>query len=173
MNASSNTELLIFILLVLFLLVAVTVVPVSNVALNKPVSMSSQYDSLRPASYAVDGNLHSSDLTCAITKMDPTSPWLLVDLLFEYHILYVRIKNRKCHHCYIRSQPFDVRVGNSNLTGGTSNDFCVQQGSIPTENTLKRFDCPQGTRGRYISFHTPSNQSYLELCELEAYGVPA
>ena len=132
--------------------------------------MSSIYSRYTVASNAVDGSFDSSTGKCAITKMDPTSPWLLVDLLFEYHILYVRIKNRNCP-CYSRSQPFDVRVGNSSQNGGASNDFCVQQGSISTKSTMKRFDCPQGTRGRYISFHTPSNQSYLEICELEAYGI--
>ena len=172
MNVSSNTVLLISNLLVFFLLAAVTFDPVSNVALNKSASMSSQYDSTAVASNAVDGNLYSSHGTCAITKKDSTSPWLLVDLLSEYRILYVRIKNRK-QEGYNRSNPFDVRVGNSNQNGGTSNDFCVQQGSILTADTLMRFNCPQGTRGRYISFHTPPNQSYLELCELEAYGVPA
>ena len=147
-------------------------ISVSNVALNKPVSMSSIYNQDTVASNAVDGSLHSQWRNCAVTKKDYTSPWLLIDLLFEYHILYVRIQNRQGHH-YLRSQPFDVRVGSSNEAGGIANDFCVQQGSIPAENTMKRFDCPQGTRGRYISFHTPPNQSYLELCELEAYGVPA
>ena len=132
--------------------------------------MSSLYDPSSVASNAVDGSLDSQWRKCAVTEEEPTSPWLLVDLLFEYHILYVRIQNRVGEH-YARSQPFDVRVGNNNQTGGTANGFCVQQGSIPTQNTMKRFDCPQGTRGRYISFHTPPNQSLLELCELEAYGV--
>ena len=147
-----------------------TFISVSNVALNKPVSMSSQFDSHTVASNAVDGNPHSSHWTCAITKRESISPWLLVDLLSQYHILYVRIKNRN-YYKFKRSQPFDVRVGNSNQYGGIANEFCVQQGSIPTKDTMMRFDCPQGTRGRYISFHTPPNQSYLELCELEAYGV--
>ena len=147
--------------------------PVSNVALNKPASMSSNYDSINVASNAVDGNLYSSHGTCAFTQKEPTSPWLLVDLLSEYRILYVRVKNRQKYIHVARSQPFDVRVGNNNQNGGALNDFCVQQGSIPTANTLKRFDCPQGTRGRYISFHTPPDQSQLDLCELEAYGIPA
>ena len=146
---------------------------VHNVALNKPVSMSSTYDRNTVASNAVDGNLLSSHWTCASTKLEATSPWLLVDLLDQYHILYVRIKNREDLSYIQRSQPFDVRVGNSNQNGGISNDFCVHQGSIPTVDTIKRFDCPQGTRGRYISFHTPPNQSHLELCELEAYGPEA
>ena len=102
--------------------------------------MSSLYDYSTVASNAVDGNLDSQWKKCAITKMDTTSPWLLVDLLFEYHILYVRIKNRNCP-CYTRSQPFDVRVGNNNQNGGIYNAFCVQQGSIPTQNTMKIFDC--------------------------------
>ena len=135
--------------------------------------MSSLYDQYTVASNAVDGNLFSSHRTCAITKLETTSPWLLLDLLAQYHILYVRIKNRKHLTSLRSSQPFDVRVGNSNQNGGISNDFCVHQGSIPTVDTIKRFDCPQGTRGRYISFHTPPNQSHLELCELEAYGPEA
>ena len=139
-------------------------ISVSNVALNKPASMSSLWRHNTVASNAVDGKP-----TISMTKLERTSPWLLVDLLIEYHILYVRIKNRNFAD-YTRSQPFDVRVGSNNQTGGTSNNFCVHQGSIPTKNTLQRFDCPQGTRGRYISFHTPPNHSYLDLCELEAYG---
>ena len=130
-------------------------VPV-NLALKKPVSMSSLYDQNTVALNAVDGNLF---LGC-----------VLVDLLDQYDILYVRIKNRKHQLSLNRSQPFDVRVGNSNQNGGISNDFCVHQESILTLDTIKRFDCPQGTRGRYISFHTPPVKSYLELCELEAYG---
>ena len=114
---------------------------VANVALNKPASMSSQCDSSTVASNALDGGLSTSHTTCALTKKDLTSPWLIVDLLSEYHILYVRIINREHQH----SQPFDVRVGNNNQNGGTSNNFCVQQGSIPTKDTMMRFDCPRGT----------------------------
>ena len=124
------------------------------------------------ASNAVDGSLDSSWPNCAITLDSPISPWLLVDLLSEYHIQYVRIKNLK-HANLERFQPFDVRVGNNNQNGGISNDFCVHQGNIPTKDTMKRFDCPQGTRGRYISFLPTANHSRVELCELEAYGVKA
>ena len=133
--------------------------------------MSSQYDADTVPSNAVDGNLFSRHYTCAITKRTSASPWLLVDLLTDYIILYVRIKNRNHKPSLTQSQPFDVRVGNSNQTGGISNGYCVKQGRIPKVNTLMRFNCSQGTRGRYISFHTPPSTSYLELCELEAYGV--
>ena len=133
--------------------------------------MSSLYDARTVASNAVDGNLYSNHRTCAITKRTSASPWLLVDLLADYSILYVRIKNRKYTHALSRSQPFDVRVGNSNQTGVISNGYCVKQVRIPKVDTLMRFNCSQGTRGRYISFHTPPSTSYLELCELEAYGV--
>ena len=155
-----------------FFLVAVDV-PISNVALNKPVSVSSIYDSYAVASNAVDGSLSSSHGSCVLTQRESTPPWLLVDLLSEYRILYVQIQNKNVYSHVVRSQPFDVRVGNNNQNGGTLNHFCVQQGSIPTADTLKRFDCPQGTRGRYISFHTPATTSNLDLCELEAYGIPA
>ena len=146
-------------------------ISVSNVALNKSASMSSIYGPISAGTNAVDGNLDSYWQNCALTTKESTSPWLLIDLLSEYQILYVQVKNREIRNRIARSQPFDVRVGNNNQNGGISNDFCVQQGSIPTEDTLMRFDCPQGTRGRYISFHTPPKKSYLDLCELEAYGV--
>ena len=54
--------------------------------------MSSQFDQRTVASNAVDGSLSPYHETCALTKIESTSPWLLVDLLSEYHILYVRIK---------------------------------------------------------------------------------
>ena len=132
--------------------------------------MSSLYQSTTAASKAVDGDRQPGNEKCACTLAEPTSPWLLVDLLSEYHIMYVQTQNRRKYRLAARSQPFDVRVGNSNQTVEASNDFCVQQGSIPTANKLKRFDCPQGTRGRYVSFHTPARTSRLDLCELEAYG---
>ena len=144
-------------------------ISVTNVALNKPVSISSATYPQPVESNAVDGNLDSSWSSCAITLDSPISPWLLIDLLSEYHIQYVRIKNLK-HANLQRFQPFDVRIGSNNQNGGKSNGFCVQQGSIPTKDTMKRFDCPQGTRGRYISFLPTANQSRVELCELEAYG---
>ena len=133
--------------------------------------MSSQFDQRTVASNAVDGSLSPYHETCALTKIESTSPWLLVDLLSEYHILYVRIKNRNVYEYAARSQPFDVRVGNNNQTGGIANGLCVHQGTIATADTLRRFGCLQGTRGRYISFHAPPNKSYLDLCELEAYGI--
>ena len=132
--------------------------------------MSSQYRPYTVASNAVDGNRDSGWQRCALTRRGSSSPWLLVDLLSEYHIRFVRVKNRD-HEISFRSQPFDVRVGNNNQNGGVENGFCVHQGRIPTLATLKRFDCPPGTRGRYVSFHTPPNTSALELCELEAYGI--
>ena len=133
--------------------------------------MSSLHDATTVASNAVDGNLYSHHRTCAITRKGDSSPWLLVDLLADYNILYIRIKPRRYEISLSRSQPFDVRVGNSNQAGGNSNGYCIKQGRVPKVNTLTRFNCSQGTRGRYISFHTPPIKSFLELCELEAYGV--
>ena len=135
--------------------------------------MSSLYDSRTVASNAVDGNLLSHHSTCAITKKEIISPWLLIDLLSEYYVIYVRIKNRAHSKAIMRSQPFDVRVGNSNQNGGVSNNYCFKQGSIATADTLARFNCFQDTKGRYVSFHTPPNQSLLEICELEVYGYLA
>ena len=134
--------------------------------------MSSVYDSSRAARNAVDGSLASGKGHCAIAKKQRTSPWLIIDLGTKHYIHHVQIKNRK-YSFSSRSQPFDVRVGDSSKNGGVSNDYCVKQGSIATVDTLKRFDCPKKLFGRYVSFHTPAGTSLLELCELEAYGYPS
>ena len=115
----------------------------------------------------MDGNLLTS---CAMTHIvASTQPWLLVDLEAEYQVFYVMIAN---NGAFTRSEPVDIRVGNSNANGGISNPFCVEKCKRGDNTALKRFDCPPGTKGRYVSFHTPPAKSHLDLCELEVYGIP-
>ena len=127
--------------------------------------MSSVYDRTTVPSNVNDGALVVGHSTCALTHKE-ASPWWIVELLGEYQVLYVRILNRLLG----RSQPFDVRVGNSYQDGGVSNNYCVEQKSNSIANTLIRFDCPYGTKGRYVSYHTAPHISYLDLCEVEVYG---
>ena len=140
----------------------------TNVALNKPVQASSIYDSKIKPENAVDGNLHSSHGTCTLTRTSSIS-WLKVDLEAEHNVFYVQIKSRENWNDVRRFQPFDVLIGNSNENGGASNQFCFQQCNHDTANSLKRFDCPPGTKGRYASFFTGLN-NHLDLCEIEVYG---
>ena len=141
----------------------------TNVALNKPVQASSVHDKSTIPQNAVDGNLHSSHGTCALTQRTSSRSWLKVDLKAEYNVFYVQIKGRENEGAMQRSQPFDVLIGNSNENGGASNQYCFQQCKHDAVNSLKRFDCPPGTKGRYASFFTRVN-THLDLCELEVYG---
>ena len=85
----------------------------------------------------------------------------------------MKVGNREKLRAIKRSEPVDIRVGNSNANGGRSNPFCVEQCKRGGINALKRFDCPPGTKGRYVGFYTPPVTSHLDLCELEVYGIPA
>ena len=66
----------------------------SNVALNKPVTMSSYYDGA-PGSLAVDGEKIGDwyDDGCASTNPE-INPWITVDLETQYAISSVYILNR-------------------------------------------------------------------------------
>ena len=139
----------------------------ANLALQKPAFASSQFDSDTKASNAVDGNLRGTHAECALTRSADTEQWWYVDLQHKARIFYVKIKNRDDYG--IRSHPFDVRVGDNRGIATTQNSYCVKQQSMLMRGTFKQFDCPCDMYGRYISFHTILH-SYMDLCELEAYG---
>lgn len=134
-------------------------------AFKKSVTMSSIYDQNTIPSNAVDGDLSTSHVKSSLTKSENEYPWLMVDLGAVYEIMLVKVINRESG----RSEPFDIRIGNSAVNGGELNDYCVTQCRIGQVKSLTRYDCPPGTRGRYASFRTPF-KTYLDLCELEVYG---
>lgn len=131
--------------------------------------MSSVYDGSTIAKNSVDGRTVSTHALCSLTKLTNDRPWLMVDLGVEYRILYVKVKSRECIKCVRRSEPFDILVGNNDDNGGVRNGHCVQKAHVGAADTLKRFNCSSNALGRYVSYVTPA-KSYLDLCELEAYG---
>ena len=141
----------------------------TNIALNKPAILSTQYDSTTVPENAVDGNLFSSHQTCAITSRAGHPPWFRVDLLQRARIISVALKSRRSWCCWNRMNPFDVRIGDSLENDGRVNPKCVSEGRFTTANQYRSFECPDALCGRYvIVFAEKSN--LIELCELEVYG---
>ena len=93
-----------------------------NVAFQKSTRQSSSYSGeFRPSSLAVDGNTNPDYIqgSCSTTE-EEDDPWWMVDLGIEYPVERVLVTSRgDC--CVDRIQGFEVRIGNSDQTGGIQN----------------------------------------------------
>ena len=137
-------------------------------AYKQPADASSQYDKSTKPENAVDGNLFGWHSNCVLTKANDGKQWWYVDLTKRAIIFYVKIKSRDdC--CYGRANPFDVRVGDKKGDAAVTNDYCVEQQSLPNYAVFKRFDCLSDVSGQYVSFHSKPYR-YMDLCEFEVYG---
>ena len=138
-----------------------------NLALNKPVTMSTQYDVNTKASNAVDGNRISSHVLCAITTPS-TKGWLRIDLQNRVQVQKVGVKNRIGG--YKRLGIFHITVGDSSEDGGITNPYCVQFVTIPAPDQFLFFHCSAIVHGRYVTVFK-QNIGILEICEVEVYGI--
>ncbi|XP_068136061.1 uncharacterized protein [Hyperolius riggenbachi] len=141
-----------------------------NVAPNGVASQSSTLDGLTSAKNAIDGNLdnnyHSS--SCAHTGND-VSPWWRVDLLQPHTISKVVITNRgDC--CWERLTGASILIGNSTENNGNNNPSCAEISFIQNSGALT-FQCNYMV-GRYVNIVIRGKQRYLQLCEVQVFGVP-
>ncbi|XP_062986057.1 fucolectin-like [Elgaria multicarinata webbii] len=151
------------------LLRAVSLVP--NLARGRPAFQSSIYPSPKNpvAERAVDGNCGGDFYTslCVHTKYD-YCPWWYVDLGDQYDISAVVVKNREdC--CGDRLKGAQIHVGDSVDANGQCSFLC---GTI-TDNSLgsiSTIHC-NGRKGRYVSVSIPGRAEFLQICEVEVYGV--
>eukprot|EP00112_Aurelia_sp_Birch-Aquarium-sp1_P017439 Seg4041.4 transcript_id=Seg4041.4/GoldUCD/mRNA.D3Y31 product=Fucolectin-4 protein_id=Seg4041.4/GoldUCD/D3Y31 len=141
----------------------------TNIGLNKPATLSTQWDSTTIPENAVDGNLFSIHQKCAITLRAGRPPWFRVDLLQKACIKSVALKNRKNGCCWNRMNPFDVRIGDSLENDGRVNLKCVSGGSFTIPDQYRSFECPKIMCGRYVMVFAET-ASLMEICELEVYG---
>nr|AJA37868.1 fucolectin-related protein [Littorina littorea] len=152
----------------------------SNVALNKPATQSTNHGDSEKAQLAVDGNKATHINYCTHTAdkgLDPNSyRWWRVDLegLFEVHA--VVITNRgDC--CGFRLANFDILVS-SHLTDPSqywpdTSALCLHRGPQIADGATERLDCSQPTAGRYVTLLISQASEPLHFCELEVLGVPA
>ncbi|XP_068089306.1 uncharacterized protein [Hyperolius riggenbachi] len=142
-----------------------------NVALNGQASQSSSYNAVSSANKAIDGNLNSNFFSgsCACTNND-VSPWWRVDLLQPHKISKIVITNRgDC--CWDRLAGANILVGNSLENSGNNNPSCAVISSIQNNGALT-FQCNDMV-GQYVNVVITGKQQYLQLCEVQVFGVPS
>ena len=138
-----------------------------NIAVGKATDQSS---TLLRSSYANNGNINCREqgfLRWSSTFYD-LNPYWTVDLNRIAVVLYVTVTNRNDGQGW-RINPLDIRVGNTTANGGLSNSVCVSGATLSSTGETKNFTCPE-TEGRYVSIHL-SRKQYLQLCEVEVYGI--
>ena len=140
-----------------------------NVAVGKPAEQSTTIHHFQ-SSYANDGNKKCREhrsYRLSSTNLDSNTYWR-IDLQRSAVVLNVTVKNRDDSHGD-RINPFDIRVGYTTANGGLSNPVCVSGARLSSTGEMKNFTCPE-TEGRYVSIHI-SRREYLQLCEVEVYGI--
>ena len=140
-----------------------------NIAVGKATEQSSTLTFFR-SSYANNGNINCIEqgkLRWSSTNHD-LNPYWEVDLNRIAVVLYVTVTNRNDGEGW-RINPFDIRVGNTTANGGLNNSICVSGATLSRTGEMKNFTCPE-TEGRYVSIHL-SRKQYLQLCEVEVYGI--
>ncbi|XP_070539351.1 uncharacterized protein [Ptychodera flava] len=142
---------------------------VINAALKMTAEQSSDYPNA-PARLAVDGikNTNFWFWSCSQTDLE-FEPWWRVDLGKNYTVYRVTIANRQdC--CGERLSSAAVYVGRSRdskeLCGVITYEHLVNNSAIITVS------CKAPLIGRYVSIQLVNQTEYLNLCEVEVYGIP-
>ncbi|XP_073529896.1 fucolectin-4-like [Phyllobates terribilis] len=158
-----------------WLMTGITAQTLKNVALRGRATQSSLYYSidygyLFNAINAIDGNLNSFYKygSCSSTNLED-SPWWRVDLLDPHKISYIAITSRgDC--CGDRLNGGLILVGNSEDNNANNNPSCAEINAI-TNGATQTFQC-NGMIGRYVNIILPGRHQYLQLCEVQVFGVP-
>ncbi|KAM4693039.1 fucolectin-like [Discoglossus pictus] len=119
---------------------------------------------------AIDGNKDSdyNHGSCTHTNAED-NPWWRVDLLRDYHIVYIKITNRgDC--CGDRLIGAEILVGNSLQNNGNDNTRCAVINAI-TDGQTQTYEC-KNMVGRYVNIVLRKKQAFLHFCEVEILGVP-
>ncbi|XP_075125452.1 fucolectin-1-like [Leptodactylus fuscus] len=140
--------------------------PTRNIALHGRATQSTVYSGTTSAINAIDGNLDTdySRGSCSWTTAE-VSPWWRVDLLRPYKISQIAITNSGAW-----LDGAKLLVGNSLENNGNSNPICAEINSIPDGGT-KTFQCNYMV-GRYVNIFLEEKHNYLQVCEVEIFGVP-
>lgn len=136
--------------------------PPTNLALNKPVVVSSLEKSSLPAAAAVDNNLDSR-----WGSVFADQQWLYVDLGASYTVNEVKLTwNYAC------AQDYDIQVSPDALTWTTIKSVTGNSPATPV-NDYTSFTNP--STGRYVRMNgkTRATPYGFSMNELEVYGTPA
>jgi hypothetical protein len=121
---------------------------------NCPVTAISQHEAFPPG-FLVDGTG-----TMAHTATG-SNDWFMIDMQQTVFVAMVRIQNRiDC--CAFRLYNFEIRVGDSGTSAGSSNTACAS--NQPTFTGSKDFSCVLS--GRYVTIQQFNNEA-MNLAEVE------
>ena len=134
-----------------------------NIAVEKPTHASSTRSN-HLSNLANDGNANCWKFFSTHKRWN--SFWR-VDLQRSAVVLNVTVSNRDDSNGK-RINPFYIHVGDTTTNGGRDNPICVA-GATLQQGEMKNFTCPE-TVGQYVSIHL-YRLEYLELCEVEVYGI--
>ncbi|XP_077345132.1 fucolectin-1-like [Lithobates pipiens] len=146
-----------------------------NVALKGRATQSSVFYNfdigyLSLAINAIDGNLNSNFGfgSCSSTNNDE-SAWWRVDLHEPHIISHVTITNRgDCCGEWVNGGL--LLIGNSLQNNGNNNPMCAEISGMSNGST-QTFQC-KGILGQYVNIILPHKSQYLQLCEVQIFGIP-
>ena len=150
-----------------------------NIAIGKATFQSSVYyhhifllgNYYYASNFANDGDVKCLTFFNQVkfaSTLRQANPYWRVDLESSAVVLNVSVKNRDDKNGNLIS-PFDIRVGNTVTNGYRDNPLCVTGATLKGSGEMKNFTCPEN-EGRYVSIHLTRTQ-YLQLCEVEVYGI--
>jgi hypothetical protein len=143
-----------------------------NIALGKKAVQSSTWDT-NIAKLAVDGdsNSHMERYRCSHTGSNDLKPWWAVDLAAPYVVTGVKLVLRDM----LGSRMDNFKIGLTNENPATTAplsgpyELCYQHPGAVADNAVIDVKCIDGRDpARYLFVAT--NQEYLTICELYAYG---
>ncbi|XP_072000072.1 fucolectin-1-like [Engystomops pustulosus] len=158
-----------------WLLTGIAAQTYKNVALRGRATQSSIFYNfdigyLSSAINAIDGNTNSKFGfgSCSSTNNDD-SAWWRVDLLEPHKISHITITNRgDCCGDWLNGGI--ILIGNSEENNGNNNPSCADITAMSSGST-QTFQC-YGMIGRLVNIILPGKQQYLQLCEVQVFGVP-
>ncbi|XP_041346804.1 fucolectin-like, partial [Gigantopelta aegis] len=150
----------------------------SNLAFQKPVTMSSVFDANHLASGAVDGNNGTKWLLdlCTTMKHGDMEPWWMVDLRGYFHIHDVIITN--CYSWWQNLNSFTIDVFTENPIG------CARATPVQCYNRTDpvgraetvQFKCHSPVTGRFVrikKWRMRTSKTQPILCEVQVLGTRA
>ncbi|XP_006825692.1 uncharacterized protein LOC102801634 [Saccoglossus kowalevskii] len=143
----------------------------TNVALDKNATQSSDWSVSFPASNAVDGNTntHWVSGSCTSTLSD-INAWWKVDLGENYLVYEVILTNRLDPCCKTRILNSEVRIGVSDVI--SENIRCGEL--VTLEQTSQSdivFECDSPIVGRYASLQLVDRTDLLNFCEMQVMAI--
>ncbi|XP_041355447.1 fucolectin-6-like [Gigantopelta aegis] len=146
----------------------------SNVAFQKPATMSSVFDANTIPSRGVDGNTY----LCTVTNYGDMEPWWMVDLHGYFHIHDVIITNYDYLNWwrYLHSFTIDVFTENPIGCARATPVQCYNRTDTLGPSETVQFKCRSPVIGRFVrvkKWKMVDPYDPLTLCEVQVLGTKA